>query len=1059
MTTNVETAEGMVDKTDAGLAPLAAGGLAAGLSFVGGLATGRILYEWLFPALLWLGRPVPGLLMAAGIALLGWSAWRWLARYLERRRSGQLPDSRKAAAWTALIPFSPLILNLAYLFDPTVNLQRSRVLFLASLWLAAVLVARLLARPAIWRWLAYVFIISLLLPVYLMTMGRTVGTADTFEFQVVVPKLGIVHPTGYPLYLLLAKPFTWLPLNDVAWRVNLATLLFGLIAVCLLYTLGRRLTGFSVPTLLAAVVFGLTPTFWSQSINAEVYSLHALIVSAALLLMREIVDWRLVISGQWSVVGGHWPQITDHRPLISQPFYAAVLLALVLGLGLANHLTTVILLPPAALTFYFAWRAGRFREAPLSSVWSVVVIVGAFCMPLLLYAYLPIRWEAVNGEAMGLERFADWVIGGRFRGALQLSAWLTDSARYEIVGRLMLDEWPAAWGLLIIAIGLVFFFFRQWRFALLLTITWMGYSFYALNYYVPDLAVFLIPAFLIMALFWAAGLVAIMALIARVIPAAGSHLVAPLRALVVLIAVSPAFLMTAGQTWPAVDSSQDDGRSVWGRSVLKLPIPTGAAILADSDKFPPLYYLQQAEGRRPDLDIVVLPDEEAYRAELEARVAAEQPVYLARFLPGLEGSYHLRSLGPLTEVGVAPVTAPPVAEELPDVSFGAIQLLDYQLAPMSSFAEGESAITLYWQASELLNEPLHVYTRWAGETFVGRVSGQHPAGNTYPTVAWQVGEVVSDFHVLPQPLPLEAETVALQVALGPPFTPAEELDWQTVATIDWQPSEPAGVTDQLRMQLGSLNLDGAVIVEPARGEAPTAVQLTGYAHTPESLLQAIAPAGSDPVNAAWQSVNPAIIPGDPAQESDEHRLSWTGLLDAELPAGSYDVLAAYEGQPASCGWLAGWTDSCVIGQVELSSVALPAGAANFDDKIALLAVDIPDMELQPGGELPLTLSWLALAPMSEDYTVFVQVLDADDRIVGQVDTWPLQGTYPTGQWTAGETIEDPYLVRLSEELPPGQYKLHIGWYLLETLRRLPIIGLDGQIVDDKVLVPGLAVTD
>ena len=36
-------------------------------------------------------------------------------------------------------------------------------------------------------------------------MGRTVGSADTFEFQVIAPQLGIAHPTGYPLYLILGK--------------------------------------------------------------------------------------------------------------------------------------------------------------------------------------------------------------------------------------------------------------------------------------------------------------------------------------------------------------------------------------------------------------------------------------------------------------------------------------------------------------------------------------------------------------------------------------------------------------------------------------------------------------------------------------------------------------------------------------------------------------------------------------------------------------------------------------------------------------------------------------
>ena len=65
-----------------------------------------------------------------------------------------------------------------------------------------------------------------------------------------------------------------------------------------------------------------------------------------------------------------------------------------------------------------------------------------------------------------------------------------------------------------------------------------------------------------------------------------------------------------------------------------------------------------------------------------------------------------------------------------------------------------------------------------------------------------------------------------------------------------------------------------------------------------------------------------------------------------------------------------------------------------------MAVDAE--RLEPGGQLPVTLTWQGLAEMDADYTVFVQVLDAADRLVGQVDAWPVQGTFPTSQWTLGE---------------------------------------------------------
>jgi hypothetical protein len=93
--------------------------------------------------------------------------------------------------------------------------------------------------------------------------------------------------------------------------------------------------------------------------------------------------------------------------------------------------------------------------------------------------------------------------------------------------------------------------------------------------------------------------------------------------------------------------------------------------------------------------------------------------------------------------------------------------------------------------------------------------------------------------------------------------------------------------------------------------------------------------------------------------------------------------------------------------------------------------------------------------LEQDYTLFVQVVDEHDRIVGQVDTWPRQGTLPTSQWRPGEIVTDSYRVPLAGDLLPGQYRLLAGWYLLATLERLPVLDSSGSAVDDKVAVPGL----
>ena len=171
---------------------------------------------------------------------------------------------------------------------------------------------------------------------------------------------------------------------------------------------------------------------------------------------------------------------------------------------------------------------------------------------------------------MGFERFVDWVVGGRFQGALQLTAWLEDPTRYDIIGRIFFDNWPSFWTLLLIFVGAGYLLLWQWRFGLILLLTWLGYVFYALNYIVPDVAVFLIPAQMIMAVWWLAGIVAALDLV-TITP--GVRRTGLAESVFLLAAILPLLVTTAAQTLPQVDRSADDGRTRWAEAVLDLPWP------------------------------------------------------------------------------------------------------------------------------------------------------------------------------------------------------------------------------------------------------------------------------------------------------------------------------------------------------------------------------------------------------------------------------------------------------------------------------------------------------
>jgi hypothetical protein len=146
-----------------------------------------------------------------------------------------------------------------------------------------------------------------------------------------------------------------------------------------------------------------------------------------------------------------------------------------------------------------------------------------------------------------------------------------------------------------------------------------------------------------------------------------------------------------------------------------------------------------------------------------------------------------------------------------------------------------------------------------------------------------------------------------------------------------------------------------------------------------------------------------------------------------------------------------------LGEVAVAGVPLPEGATNFGDLIGLLEVTLPQTPLRPGGELELTLQWQALAQIPDNYTVFVQLLDAQGVLRAQIDAWPLQGTYPTSQWGVGEQVTDPYRLPLPADLPAGVYQLQVGFYRLADLQRLPVVDAAGTPLDDKFLVPGLVI--
>jgi hypothetical protein len=125
-------------------------------------------------------------------------------------------------------------------------------------------------------------------------------------------------------------------------------------------------------------------------------------------------------------------------------------------------------------------------------------------------------------------------------------------------------------------------------------------------------------------------------------------------------------------------------------------------------------------------------------------------------------------------------------------------------------------------------------------------------------------------------------------------------------------------------------------------------------------------------------------------------------------------------------------------------VAMFQPAAADAPELMLLAHDIaPPTEITP--TLTLTLTWQAVQPVADDYTVFVHVLDGEEK-VAQRDMRPCDGECPTDAWQPGQIISDRHQLALPPEAPPGPYRLAVGLYLLDSGERAAVVGRDDRTV-------------
>jgi len=411
---------------------------------------------------------------------------------------------------------------------------------------------------------------------YLMTLAPTVLPLDRKELpdsamlQMQAGVLGITHPTGYPTYLMLAHLFTYLPVGDVAYRVNLASAVFGALAVLAVYAAGYLLTRRAVPAAAGALTFGLGATLWSQAVVAEVYALNALLISLTFLSLLR------------------WKDTRKDRYLLLAIFGA--------GLCVTNHMTSALILP-AGLIFVgiVEWRKLLEWRFALKGV-------AVFLLGLTPYLYLPIR-AAMDAPFEGnnptsLDRFWYVVSGGNLTGTFFAFGPADLPGRLAFYWEHLMQNFNPF--LLMVALtGAAVLISRDRAIAALTGFLFFGWLIHALENNIPDVQLYFIPTYLILCLWMAAGLGGLLE--------AAEDIAARLRgrwktAIPIILSAAMLLLPLVGvrNTYATNDMSEKYAGQRTIEAVARMTAPNSTVLQHRG----PLWYMVLVERRRRDLTLV-----------------------------------------------------------------------------------------------------------------------------------------------------------------------------------------------------------------------------------------------------------------------------------------------------------------------------------------------------------------------------------------------------------------------------------------------------------------------
>ena len=460
-----------------------------------------------------------------------------------------------------------------------------------------------------------VFLVAL--TVYSWTLAPTVTPTDSGELMLAAYGLGVAHPPGVPLWVMLTHLASIVPVGNVAVRINFSSAVFAALACAMLTLVVAELivtasyfaaqrrnkaarhagnvessnTGqflMFAPAVTAGLVMAFSRTLWAYATITEVYALNALLI---LLVFFLVVRWRRrIIETRQNFSAA----VTTHDIWI---YTAAFVFGLAMGV---HHVTVGLTLPAIAVVVYRTEGPKFFTSRRL--LYAALVSFGGL---ILVYSYLP--WAAWRSPAMNwgnprsLQEIWWHVTGRQYRVFFSFSP-STMGPQFVEFRRMAVREFGFPWlplTLFLAAVGLASAFKRDktaFWFLVLIVLADLAYS---LSYEISeDKDAYYLPAFISLAM--AAGL-GIRWLI-QLAASRGSPIWTRYVAAATAIVLTSATAFAAN--WPFNNRRHDFIADDYVENIFSTIASDGLLLTQDWQVVSPMFYAQEIEQRRSDVKVL-----------------------------------------------------------------------------------------------------------------------------------------------------------------------------------------------------------------------------------------------------------------------------------------------------------------------------------------------------------------------------------------------------------------------------------------------------------------------